>query len=72
MALLSSVVAGQLFLFGVRDAGVGRAVVFIYLVPVLTALFSVYLLGEALSGAQLLGGSAVLAGLLLTTRAAGP
>jgi drug/metabolite transporter (DMT)-like permease len=72
MALLSSVVAGQLFLLGVREAGVGRAVVFIYLVPVLTALFSVFLLGEALSGAQLLGGGAVLAGLLLTTRAAVP
>lgn len=68
MALLSSVIAGQLFLVGVRDAGVGRAVVFIYLVPVLTALLSVLLLGEALSGAQLCGGSAVLLGLLLTTR----
>ena len=68
MALLSSVVAGQLFLLGVREAGVGRAVVFIYLVPVLTALCSVALLGEALSSAQLVGGSAVLVGLLLTTR----
>lgn len=68
MALLSSVIAGQLFLLGVRDAGVGRAVVFIYLVPVLTALLSVLLLGEELSAAQLLGGTAVLAGLLLTTR----
>jgi len=68
MALLSSVVAGQLFLLGVRDAGVGRAVVFIYLVPVLTALLSVLLLGEELSAAQVFGGTAVLAGLLLTTR----
>ncbi len=68
MALLSSVIAGQLFLLGVRDAGVGRAVVFIYLVPVLTALLSVLLLGEDLSAAQLFGGTAVLAGLLLTTR----
>ncbi|MFN8599945.1 MAG: DMT family transporter [Candidatus Binatia bacterium] len=68
MAVLSSVVAGQLFLTGVRDAGVGRAVVFIYLVPVLTAIMSVAVLGEQLSGAQLAGGAAVLAGLLLTTR----
>jgi drug/metabolite transporter (DMT)-like permease len=68
MALLSSVVAGQLFLVGVRDAGVGRAVVFIYLVPVLTAVLSVLVLGEQLSVAQLGGGVAVLAGLLLTTR----
>jgi drug/metabolite transporter (DMT)-like permease len=68
MALLSSVVAGQLFLVGVRDAGVGRAVVFIYLVPVLTALLSVLLLGETLSDAQAVGGAAVLLGLLLATR----
>ena len=68
MALLSSVVAGQLFLVGVREAGVGRAVVFIYLVPVLTAVCSVPLLGEVLTPAQLAGGAAVLLGLLLTTR----
>jgi drug/metabolite transporter (DMT)-like permease len=68
MALLSSVIAGQLFLVGVRDAGVGRAVVFIYLVPVLTALLSVVVLGDVLSGAQVAGGTAVLAGLLLATR----
>lgn len=68
MAILSSVVAGQLFLTGVRDAGVGRAVVFIYLVPVLTAMLSFVVLGERLSAAQLGGGIAVLAGLLLTTR----
>jgi drug/metabolite transporter (DMT)-like permease len=68
LALVSSVMSGQLFLYGVRTAGVGRAVTFIYLVPVLTALLSVSLLGEALSAAQLGGGAAVLAGLLLTTR----
>lgn len=72
MAVLSSVVAGQLFLTGVRDAGVGRAVVFIYLVPVLTAMMSVAVLGEQLSGAQLAGGAAVLAGLLLATRRGAP
>lgn len=68
MAVLSSVVAGQLFLVGVRDAGVGRAVVFIYLVPVLTAITSVAVLGESLSAAQVGGGVAVLSGLLLATR----
>jgi drug/metabolite transporter (DMT)-like permease len=67
MALLSSVLAGQLFLIGVRAAGVARAVVFVYLVPVLTALLAVALLGEPFSGAQAAGGSAVLAGLWLAT-----
>ncbi|MEW6271009.1 MAG: DMT family transporter [Thermodesulfobacteriota bacterium] len=68
MALVSSVMSGQLFLYGVRAAGVGRAVVFIYLVPVLTALLSVSLLDEELAVSQLAGGAAVVTGLLLTTR----
>lgn len=68
MALLSSVIAGQLFLIGVRTAGVGRAVVFVYLVPVLTALLSSAILGEHPSGAQVGGGGAVLAGLWIATR----
>lgn len=72
MALLSSVMAGQLFLIGVRATGVGRAVLFVYLVPVLTALLSVALLGEPLTAAQAAGGSAVLAGLWLATATASP
>jgi drug/metabolite transporter (DMT)-like permease len=67
MALLSSVVAGQLFLIGVRAAGVARAVVFVYLVPVLTALLAAMVLGESFSLAQAAGGTAVLAGLWLAT-----
>jgi drug/metabolite transporter (DMT)-like permease len=38
MAVLSSVIAGQLFLTGVRIVGVSRAVTFVYLVPVLIVL----------------------------------
>jgi len=67
MALLSSVIAGQLFLIGVRATGVGRAVVFVYLVPVLTAALSVPLLGEPFTLAQVAGGCGVLAGLWLAT-----
>jgi drug/metabolite transporter (DMT)-like permease len=70
MALLSSVIAGQLFLIGVRAAGVGRAVVFVYLVPVLTAAFSVLLLDEPFAAAQAVGGCAVLAGLWMATNTA--
>ena len=68
MALLSSVMAGQLFLVGVRTVGVGRTVVFVYLVPVLTAAFSTTLLGEPFHLAQAVGGSAVLGGVYWTTR----
>jgi len=68
MALLSSVVAGQFFLVGVRTVGVGRTVVFVYFVPVLTALLSVTLLGEPFRAAQAVGGACVLAGVWWTTR----
>jgi drug/metabolite transporter (DMT)-like permease len=68
MALASSVFAGQLFLIGVRVVGVSRTVVFIYFVPVLTAIASVFWLGEGFSWAQAMGGGAVLAGVYWTTR----
>ncbi len=69
MAVLSSIIAGQFFLFGVRTVGVNRTVVFVYLVPVLTAVLSVTLLGEPFAIAQALGGAAVLFGVYYTTSA---
>src|SRR5262245_32542821 len=68
MALMSSVIAGQLLLVGVRTVGVSRTVVFVYLVPVLTAVASATLLGERFALAQAIGGAAVLAGVYWTTR----
>jgi drug/metabolite transporter (DMT)-like permease len=67
MALLSSVMAGQFFLFGVRTVGVTRTVVFVYLVPVLTAALAATFLGERFHVAQAIGGAAVLAGVYWTT-----
>ena len=69
LVVFASVVAGQLFLFGVHTVGVGRTVVFVYLVPVLTALLSEVLLGEPLLRSQVLGGALVLLGVWVTTRA---
>jgi drug/metabolite transporter (DMT)-like permease len=68
MAVLSSVVAGHLFLVGIRTVGVNRTVVFIYVVPVLTALLSAVFLHERFEAAQAVGGAAVLAGVWWTTR----
>jgi len=68
MGLGASVLAGQWYLHGIRVFGVSRAVVFIYLVPVLTALASVAYLGEAFHATQLLGGAAVLGGVYWTNR----
>lgn len=67
MALGGSVMAGQLFLSAVHAVGVGRTAVFIYLIPVQTALLSVLLLGEPLLVSQIIGGAAVLAGVCVTT-----
>jgi drug/metabolite transporter (DMT)-like permease len=68
MALLSSVVAGQLFLVGVRTLGVSRTVVFVYVVPVLTAILSALLLSEGFTAPQAVGGVAVLGGVYLSTQ----
>jgi drug/metabolite transporter (DMT)-like permease len=69
MAVLSSVLAGNLFLLGMRAVGVNRTVVFIYLVPVVTALLAAIFLGEQIGAAQVIGGAAVLAGVYWTTAA---
>jgi drug/metabolite transporter (DMT)-like permease len=68
MAVCSSVVAGQCFLVGVRAVGVNRTVVFVYLVPVLTAVLAAALLHERLEVAQGVGGAAVLAGVYWSNR----
>lgn len=68
MALLSSVVAGQLFLVGVRTLGVSRTVVFVYMVPVLTAGLSAVFLGDHFAAPQAVGGTAVLAGVYLSAQ----
>ena len=68
MVAFSSVLAGQLFLYGVHSVGVGRTVVFVYMVPVLTATASTVFLGEPLLLPQIIGGAAVLAGVYVTTR----
>lgn len=68
MAVFSSVIGGQLFLYGVRTVGVSRTVVFVYVTPVLTALASVVWLGETLGPAHIVGGAAVLAGVYWSTQ----
>jgi drug/metabolite transporter (DMT)-like permease len=68
MAIVSSVLAGLFFLHGVRVLGVNRTVIFIYLVPVLTALLSVVVLGEPLRLPQVIGGALALSGIYFATK----
>lgn len=72
MAALSSALAGQLFLFGVRTVGVTRSAVFVNFVPALTAGLAALILGERLGPAQAVGGAAVLVGVWWTTRGTAP
>jgi drug/metabolite transporter (DMT)-like permease len=72
MAALSSALAGQLFLVGVRAVGVTRSAIFVNFVPVLTAGLAALLLDERPDAGQLLGGAAVLAGVWWTTRPTAP
>jgi drug/metabolite transporter (DMT)-like permease len=72
MAVLSSVVAGQFFLVGVRTVGLNRTTVFVYLVPVVTAALSALVLGERIEAAQAAGGGAVLFGVYWTARRTDP
>jgi len=69
MAALSSVMAGQFFLIGVRTVGVSQAVVFVHLVPLLTAALAALLLDERFGAAQAVGGAAVLIGVYRANRA---
>jgi len=68
LAALASVLAGQLFLGGVRLLGVSRTVIYINLVPPTTALLSWLFIGEALGAATAVGGVAVLGGVYLANR----
>lgn len=69
MAVFASVLSGQLFLSGVRILGVSRTVVFIYLMPVLTAALAALVLHEPFELSQGAGGAAVLAGVYWSSRA---
>lgn len=66
VALLASVVACVLFQAGVRIVGKANAAIFSLLEPITSIVFSILLLGDALSPAKLTGCALILAGLLVT------
>ena len=66
VALLAAMVACVLFQAGVRIVGKANAAIFSLLEPITSIVFSVLLLGDALSPAKLTGCALFLAGLLVT------
>lgn len=66
LAVFGSLLAFVLFVNAIRVIGVTRANVFINLIPVLTAIFSYFLLNEQFSVIRIAGVIIVIAGLILS------
>ena len=66
--LLSTGLAYSLWNLGIRHVGPSRTAIYTNLVPVITLLSRVWMLGESVTGWQLSGGVLVLAGLLVMRR----
>ena len=68
VALVSTVVAMACLFVGIQRIGAADAATLSTLEPVVTALLGATLLGEALSGLQLLGGAIILAAVIFLAR----
>lgn len=69
VAILPSLVAYRGWNHGVHTVGPAKASMFIYLLPVFTAILAVIFLSEQLHGFHLTGGLLVISGLVLANRA---
>ncbi|HAE49785.1 MAG: EamA/RhaT family transporter [Tistrella sp.] len=68
VAIFPSIIAYILWNGAVAKIGPNRAGLFMHLMPILTPVWSMLFLGERLGPHHLVGGIAILAGLVLTTR----
>lgn len=71
LGIFCSVAAFMMYNFGLRRLSAGTAVTLLNLVPVFGVLFSVLILRETVSAAQILGGAVVIAGVIISVRHAG-
>jgi drug/metabolite transporter (DMT)-like permease len=65
LSVFASTVAFILFTFSVRTIGINRSNVFVNLIPVFTAIFAWFILGDQLTWQKFAGISVVIAGLFL-------
>jgi len=72
IALFSTAVAIAAFFAGVAQIGAAKASIISTFEPVITMAFGVTLLGEKVSGTQLLGGAMVLAAVILLAQRSAP
>jgi drug/metabolite transporter (DMT)-like permease len=66
LAVFGSTVCYLLFIYGIKNLGITRANIFANSIPVFTAIFSYFILGEVLSLLNILGIGIVIFGLMLT------
>ncbi|MCX7986922.1 MAG: DMT family transporter [Bacteroidales bacterium] len=66
LAIFASTLAFIFYAFAVSKIGIARSSVFINLIPIMTSVFSYFLLNESFSAAKIIGVVVVVAGLVLT------
>ncbi len=66
LGIFASTFAFIFFTFAIKNLGITKANIFTNAIPVLTALFAYYLLGEVLTPIKMLGIAIVISGLLLS------
>ncbi len=65
LAILASSLAYMLFIYGIQKIGMSRASAFANSIPVFTAIFAYFVLGETLFAVNMVGIALVIGGLLL-------
>jgi drug/metabolite transporter (DMT)-like permease len=65
LALFASTIAFILYTFSIKNLGINKVNIFINIIPVLTAVFAWYILGEPLTLRKIVGITVVIAGLLI-------
>ena len=68
LGIFASIVAFLSWNKGVVEIGANRAGIFLNLIPVFATIFATIFLGEQLYLAQIIGGLAVIGGVILTNR----
>jgi len=66
LAVFASTLAFMFYTIAVRNIGVARTSIFANLIPVCTAIFSFFLLGEKIDASKIIGITIVISGLMLT------
>lgn len=66
LAVFASCGAFILFAFSVRSMGITRANVFTYFIPIFTAIFSFFILGDKLTMQNIIGMAVVISGLIMS------